>query len=226
MPPFVTKLTFVSRDLGIDADLLLTFDDQPIPGLYKKYYPSAFAYVVRKFGAEGTYRSDVIYRSQLAFTKAVISDDVIQSASTEVPVNVGQTTILTLEDEIYRFSDPKTDSMVLKNNIQCTNNVPFKEDIGIGFIEEDGDAPKTTLVWRGVGHEQKLDVKFVPHLRGYIDSALYRKDGLIKSPIESDRLFDEDLTALDKHTTWVITYDQINGVFSIDEEIRSEVQDL
>ncbi|KAG1808908.1 uncharacterized protein BJ212DRAFT_629519 [Suillus subaureus] len=39
------------NDLGIDADLLLTFDDQPTAEMYKKYYPSAFA--VRKFGAEG-----------------------------------------------------------------------------------------------------------------------------------------------------------------------------
>jgi len=42
---FVKKLTFESNDLGIEADLLLTFDDQPIAGLYKSYYPSAFAYV-------------------------------------------------------------------------------------------------------------------------------------------------------------------------------------
>ncbi|KAG1742158.1 hypothetical protein EDB19DRAFT_675476 [Suillus lakei] len=224
MTPVVKKLTFVSRDLGINADLLLTFDDQPIAELYKNYYPSAFA--VRKFGAKGTYRSDVVYRSQLAFTKVVVSGDVIQSASTEVPIDVGQSTILTLEDDIYRFSHPKTDSTVPKNNIQCTNNVPFEEDIGVGFIETDGEAPKTTLVWRGVRHEQKLNVEFIPILRGYIGTD-YKEDSLIKGPIKSDHLFfDRDLTTLNKHTTWVITYDKTTRVFSIDEETRSEVQDL
>ncbi|KAG2034046.1 hypothetical protein BDR03DRAFT_966062 [Suillus americanus] len=224
MTPVVKKLSFVSRDLGIDADLVLAFDDQPIAGIYKDYYPSAFA--VRKFGAEGTYRADIIYCSQLAFTKVVISDDVIQSASTEVPIAVGQSVILTQADEIFRFSDPKTDSTVPKKNIQCTNNAPFKEDIGVGFIEKEGDAPKTTLVWRGVGHGQKLNMEFIPRLRGYIDRDPYREDGLIKSPITSDLLFDEDLAALYKHTTWVITYDKNSGEFSIDEEIKSEVQAL
>ncbi|KAG2029946.1 hypothetical protein BDR03DRAFT_975278 [Suillus americanus] len=210
---FVRKLSFESNDLGIDVDLLLTFDDQPIADLYKKYYPSAFA--VRKFGAKGPFRADVIYRSQLAFTKVVISQDVIQSASTEVPINVGESTILTKEAEVYRFSDPKTDSLVPKKNIQCTNNAPFKEDIGVGFIEKKGNAPKTALVWRGVGHGQKLNAEFTPVLRGYIGTD-YQENSLIKGQVETDRLFEENLAALDEHTTWAITYDPSTGVLSID----------
>ncbi|KAG1808909.1 uncharacterized protein BJ212DRAFT_1381404 [Suillus subaureus] len=156
-----------------------------------------------------------MYRSQLAFTKVIVSSDDIQSASTEVPINIGESTILTQQAEIYRFSDPKTDLLVPKKNIQC-----------VGFIVKDGDAPKTTLVWRGVGHGQKLNVEFIPRLRGYIAADPYKEDGLIKRPVDSDRLFDEDLTALDKHTTWAITYDETAGVFSIDEEIKSGAQDL
>jgi len=132
---------------------------------------------------------------------------------------------------------------VTKNNIQCINNAPFKEDIGVGtyncyleissatygpgFIEKEGDAPKTALVWRGVGHGQKLNMEFIPCLRGYIDTNPCREDRLIKGMIDRDRLFDEDFTTLDEHTTWVITRDKASGVFSIDEEIRSdcEVQD-
>ncbi|KAG2034038.1 hypothetical protein BDR03DRAFT_966049 [Suillus americanus] len=212
---FVKRLTFESNDLGIDVDLLLTFDDQPIADLYKKYYPSAFA--VRKFGAEGTFRADVMYRSQLAFSKVVISHDVIQSASTEVPINVGQSTNLTQQDGVYHFSDPITDSTVPKKNIQCTNNAPFKEDIGVGFIEKKGDAPKTTLVWRGVGHGQKLNAEFTPVLRGYIGTN-YQENSLIKGQVETDRLFEENLAALDDHTTWVITYDPPTGVLSINSK--------
>ncbi|KAG2125427.1 hypothetical protein DEU56DRAFT_570006 [Suillus clintonianus] len=212
---FVKKLNFESNDLGLDVDLLLTFDDQPLGELYTKYYPSAFA--VRKFGADGPYRSPVVYRSQLAFTKVIVSNDVIQSASTEVPINVGQSTILTLAEEIYRFSDPKTDALVPKKNIQCTNNAPYKEDIGVGFIEKAGEAPKTTLVWRGVGHGQKLNAQFTPVLRGYIGTQ-YKENSLIKGQIETDCLFEQDLAKLEDSTTWIITYDSPTGVISIDKK--------
>lgn len=222
MAPGVKTVNFVSNNLGINANLLLVFDDDSKAGLYKDYYPSAFA--VRKFGAKNIYRSPIIYRTQLAFTKVVISDDIIQSASTEVPINVGQSTILSLEDEIYSFSDPKTDGLVPRNNIRCTNNVPFKEDIGVGFIEEEGDVPRTALVWRDVAHGRKLDAEFIPHLRGYIDINPYKENGVIKAPIGTDRLFDQNLNTLHKESTWVITYDASNGVFSIDEEMREEAQ--
>ncbi|KAG2154309.1 uncharacterized protein EDB93DRAFT_1248508 [Suillus bovinus] len=225
MTPIVTnKLTFVSRDLGIDAELLLTFDDQPIAGMYKDYYPSAFA--VRKFGADGIYRADITYRSQLAFTKVVVSHDVIQSASTEVAVQVEQSTTLTMKNQIFHFSDPKTDLSVPKNNIQCVNHAPCKEDIGLGFIEREGDEPKTALVWHGVEHGQTLNVEFVPRLRGYVNACPYQLGSLLEGPIQSGRLFDQDLSTLDKHTTWVVTYDEPTGVFRIDEEITSEVQHL
>ncbi|KAG1859586.1 hypothetical protein DFJ58DRAFT_726299 [Suillus subalutaceus] len=204
---FVKKLTFESNDLGIDLNLLLTFDDQSIAdGLYKNCYPSAFA--VKKFGADGTYRADVTYRSQLAFTKVTVSKDVIQSASTNVPISVGQSTILTKEGEVYRFFLPE-------KNIQCTNNAPFKEDIGVGFIEKEGDAPKTTLVWRDVAHGQKLNSEFAPVLRGYIGTD-YQENCLIKGQVETDRLFEQNLAALGDHTTWAITYDPSTGVVSID----------
>ncbi|KAG1847631.1 hypothetical protein F4604DRAFT_1935872 [Suillus subluteus] len=206
---FVKKLTFESNDLGIDVNLLLTFDDQSIAdGLYKSCYPSAFA--VRKFGAEGTYRADVTYRSQLAFTKVTVSNDVIQSASTNVPINVGQSTHFNQGRRSIPFFLPE-------KNIQCTNNAPFKEDIGVGFIEKEGDAPKTTLVWRDVARGQKLNSEFTPVLRGYIGTD-YQENCLIKGQVETDRLFEENLAALDDQTTWAITYDFSTGVFSIDRK--------
>ncbi|KAG2143604.1 hypothetical protein DEU56DRAFT_979295 [Suillus clintonianus] len=212
---FVKKLNFECNDLGLNVDLLLTFDDQPIGDLYKKYYPSAFA--VRKFGADGFYRSPVVYRSQLAFTKVIV-DDVIQSASTEIPINVGQSTVLTLAEDVYHFSDPKTDASVPKNNIQCTNNAPFNEDIGVGFIVREGEAAKTTLVWRGVEHGQKLNAQFTPILRGYIGTQ-YKENSLIKGQIETKYcVFKQDLAKLEDNSTWVIKYDSLTGVISIDRK--------
>ncbi|KAG1742173.1 hypothetical protein EDB19DRAFT_1907639 [Suillus lakei] len=211
----VKTLTFESTDLGIDVDILLTFDDQPMAGMYKNYFPSAFA--VRKFGPDGTYRSDIKYRSQFAFTKVVPSNDIIQSTLTYVSINVGQSTILTKEDDVYSFSDPKIDPSAPKNNIQCTNNAPSKEDIGVGLIEKDGEVPQTALVWRGVEPEGKLIPEFTPILRGYIGTD-YKQDSLIRGQVETDRLFEQNLDILEDHTTWVITYDPSIGVVSIDQK--------
>ncbi|KAG2132146.1 uncharacterized protein EDB93DRAFT_1255332 [Suillus bovinus] len=221
-PIVLNKLNFVSRDLGMDLELLLTFDHPSNTGIYETYYPLAFA--VKKFAAEGIHRAHITYRSQLAFTKVVVSHDIIQSASTEVAVQVGQSTTLTMNNQIFHFSDPQTDPSVPKKNIQCINNSPSKEDIGVGFIEQEGDVPTSALVWHGVEHGQTLNVEFVPRLRGYINACTYRQNGLIKGPIHSSCLFDQDLSTLDKHTTWVVTYDETARSFRIDEEITSEVQ--
>jgi hypothetical protein len=40
--PFIRKLNFTSRDLGKHADLILTFDSEKIPGIYKAVYPTAY----------------------------------------------------------------------------------------------------------------------------------------------------------------------------------------
>ena len=76
--------------------------------------------------------------------------------------------------------------------------------------------PKTALVWRGVGHAQKLNAEFTPILRGYIGTD-YQENSLIKGQVETDRLFEQDLAALDDNTTWNITYEPSTGVFSIDQ---------
>ncbi|KAG2157684.1 uncharacterized protein EDB93DRAFT_1325913 [Suillus bovinus] len=212
MAAFVKKLTFQSNNLGADLDLVLAFDSQPIDDLYKNCYPLAFA--VRKFGANGTYRSDVTYRSQLAFTKVTVSHDDIEHTSIDVPIQVGQSTALIRQGFAHHFSHPKTDPSVPNKNIQCTNNVPFKEDIGIGFIEKEGGKPRTVLVWHGLGHGHKVNVEFTPVLRGYIGTD-YKDNCLIKGQIETDRLFEQDLTALEDDTTWTITYDSSTKVFSI-----------
>lgn len=211
----VKTLNFESKDLGIDVNLLLTFDDQSIAGLYKECYPSAFA--VRKFGSEGQYRSSIVYRSQLAFTKVVVSGDIIQRTSAAVPVDVGQSTILTKEGETFHFSHPRTDPSVPKGNIQCTNNAPFKEDIGVGFVEKEGGVAKTALVWSGVGHGHKVDTQFAPILRGYV-GADYKENSLLKGQVEVDRTFEQNLADLEDQTTWEITYDVSTGVISIDKK--------
>ena len=45
MTEFIRKLTFQSKDLGADATLVLTFNDDKIPGIYNTIFPTAFKYV-------------------------------------------------------------------------------------------------------------------------------------------------------------------------------------
>jgi hypothetical protein len=40
--PFIRKLNFKSYDLGEKATLVLTFDSETIPGIYKDVFPTAF----------------------------------------------------------------------------------------------------------------------------------------------------------------------------------------
>ena len=213
MSGFVRNLTFRCENLGAPADLVLTFDDQPIPGIYKDYYPSAFA--VRKFPAEDKYYTTVTYRAQLAFTKVIVSNDIIQGASTEKAIGLGQLTKLTKSDDIFRFSEPVADSTVPKKNIACQNDAPFKEDIGIGFIPQQGADAITSLLWQGVGSGYKLNAEFTPVMRGYIGTG-YQANAVIRGQISSGEVFKQDLAGLPENTNWKLDWDPATGRFSIE----------
>jgi hypothetical protein len=49
MVEFVRKLTFRSHDLGVKAALVLTFNDDKIPGIYETVFPTAFMYADSSF---------------------------------------------------------------------------------------------------------------------------------------------------------------------------------
>ena len=48
---FTRTLVFRSYDLGRDSNLILTFDNSKIPGIYKDVFPTAFKYVFTIFTA-------------------------------------------------------------------------------------------------------------------------------------------------------------------------------
>jgi len=49
MAEFTRTLTFRSSELGTDATLVLTFNDDEIPGIYKTTFPTAFKYILRSY---------------------------------------------------------------------------------------------------------------------------------------------------------------------------------
>ena len=49
MVEFVRTLTFRTHDLGVDATLVFTFNDDNIPGIYENVFPTAFMYAHSSF---------------------------------------------------------------------------------------------------------------------------------------------------------------------------------
>ena len=40
----ISSIYYLSQDLGMEATLILTFDSQRTPGIYKDYFPTAWRY--------------------------------------------------------------------------------------------------------------------------------------------------------------------------------------
>jgi len=212
--PFIRKLNFKSYDLGTKATLVLTFDSEKIPGIYKDVYPTAFK--VTSFGATGGYGFQATYKSQLGFTRAQISgENKVEPASTYIPINVGEKTKLTKDGNTYSFSTPT--SIKPSQQIVAQNDAPGRENIGIGFFTSTPDyPPSTVLFFKDVGSTSSAQVQFTPILRGYITTD-YQETEILRGQISSPVLFNRDLTQLEEESNWKITYNAGSGIFTIDK---------
>jgi hypothetical protein len=212
--PFVRKLNFKSYNLGSKATLVLTFDDEKIPGIYKDVFPTAFK--VTEFAATGAYGFQAKYKAQLGFTRAQISsDNKVEPASTYIPINVGEKTKLTKDGNSYSFSTP-TD-IKPSQQIVAQNEAPGRENIGVGFfVGSPEDAPSTILLFQGVGSTSSAQVQFTPILRAYITTD-YQETQILRGQVTSPILFNRDLTQLEEETNWKITYNAGSGKFQIDK---------
>lgn len=210
---FTRTLTFRANDLGKTSALVLTFDDNATPGIFKDVFPTAFK--VSSFKAKGPYVFTVTYKADLGFTRAQVSGGTVEPASTYTPIQVGQETTLTKEGSppTYSFSDPNiieppTTQMIAMNG---TNGL---EDIGIGFFERPDREPTQMLVFKDVGTESRVQAEFTPILRAYVTSD-YQQNALLKGQISTKPLFKEDLVMLREHTNWLLKYNPGSGKYEI-----------
>jgi len=211
MPVYTRSLDFRCNDLGKKAILVLTFNSDDIPDIYKTVFPTALK--VTTFPESGNYNFKFKYKSLLGFTRAQVSrSDSVEPASTYIPVDVGHETTLTKEDDAYHFSKPQ--SITKDTQIVAENLTGEKQNIGVGFFADTPmDPPLTTLLFKGVGNKSSAQIEFTPVLRCFIVSG-YKEGEVLKGPIGTP-LFSEDLSQLDEETVWRVTYDNATGEFTI-----------
>jgi len=210
---FTRTLTFRCKDLGRDSTLLLTFNDEAIPGMYRDVFPTAFK--VAMFGATGSYEFKVVYNSEFGFTRAQINGGIVVPASVYTHIDVGQETTLTKKGSpaVYSFSKPQP-IVPPTTEVVAINGTDTRENIGVGFFDSPDGAPTAVLVFTNVGPASKVQPEFIPILRGYITPD-YQEGEIMKGQITPPILFTENLVRLDQDTYWKLTYNEGTGVYKI-----------
>ncbi|KAF8840225.1 hypothetical protein BDN67DRAFT_968819 [Paxillus ammoniavirescens] len=211
---FSRTLTFKAKDLGVDATLMLTFDDH-ISGLYHDKFPVCWK--VTNFAAKGPYSMKATYQSQLAFVKPQVDhgSDTIVDASTYQLVNVNDKTTLTKDDKgVYHFSDVTKGAAGF---LQAVNGCPLVEDLAIGFTKPNsGQDPNPVLYFKSIGTNAFVRAQFTPVLRAYITEQ-YQETQIIKAEVDVSSIWQADLAGLEPTTTWILTHDKATGKYTIAE---------
>jgi len=214
MPGFTRTLNFQVNNLGKEATLVLTFDDDKTPGIYKTVFPTALK--VTSFAEKGNYNFRLVYHADLGFTRAQVAGGIVEPASTYIPIDIGHKTTLTKHDNVYEFTNPA--KIPKPKQIVAQNLSGEKEDIGVGFFDSSlEDPPSTVLVFPKVGNTSSTQCEFHPVLRGYIVSD-YQESQLITGQVSSPVIFKENLTDLEPKTKWRLTYSNSNGEYHITQQ--------
>ncbi|PPQ73472.1 hypothetical protein CVT26_010171 [Gymnopilus dilepis] len=194
------------NNLGVNATLLLTFDDTPLKNgrIYVDYYPVAWR--VATFPAQGMYAMTVSYQNQLAFIKPQVSGDIVVSVSTWVPIDVAQTTDLqTLPETGYAFTPPRN-LPAGSRVIQAVNKTKSIQAIGIGFDNGKSFPPPTTLLFEGVGADSSVTAEFTPSLAAYVVSD-YKQNEVLRGAIQSPVIWKQDIALLGQDSSFALTRD-------------------
>ncbi|KAF9220772.1 hypothetical protein BS17DRAFT_820284 [Gyrodon lividus] len=203
---FTRNLTFKTNNLGADATLMLTFD-QNLTGLYHDKFPG------QQF-RRGPYTLRATFQSQLAFVKPQVDgSDTIVDASTYKLINVGDKTSLTKDAKgVYHFSDVVDGE---EGYLQAVNRCPLVEDMSIGFTKPNsGQEPTSVLYFKSIGNGAFIKAQFTPVLRAYITEQ-YQETQIIRAEVDTSSIWEKDLAGLDTNTTWVLTRDVASGSYKI-----------
>jgi len=204
---FTRILNFRANNLGSNATLLLTFDDEnTIGGIFNVVFPIAFK--VASFGANGVYQFQLRYDQQLGFTSAQIHGDSVV-ANTFVRLDPGEET--TLKDDNH-FSTPQSIDPPT-SAIKAANDTAARQNFGVGVFDSH-DRPSQALVYPDVSPRSSVIVEFIPVLKGYITSD-YREGDILRGPVASPVIFKENLVNLEQNTNWIVTFDPATGQFQI-----------
>lgn len=204
---FVRNLIFQANNLGKQCDLLLTFNDQAVPGV-----GNPVVWRVSTFGDVGVYQARSTFSTQqFSFTKPKVSGGTIVGALASVDVNGRQQTTLTRDGGAFEFSAP-----VEASEMKAINDTGDKVDFTFGFKAPGASLPTPLLYYGDVENKSSISPQFSPRLRAYVTSD-YTKGEILRGEIQAPLLWEMDLAKLSETTTWNLKWDPNAGCYTITE---------
>lgn len=205
---FVRNLSFQTKDLGREATLLLTFDND-VKGIYHTCFPAVCW--LTTFGQTGSYRMHVTYTSQLAFSRPQVADGNIIDAETCMEINDSEKTTLTRKNCVFQFTNPVKG---VPGYLEVQNNTGSIQDITLGFMSPRDLMPRPILYFKEVEDASNITIEFTPILRAYITSD-YKYTAILQEAIDTPAIWEKNLAALSESTTWNLTRDPSTGHYKI-----------
>ncbi|KAH9475599.1 hypothetical protein JR316_0012716 [Psilocybe cubensis] len=196
------KLTFVSKNLGKDIDLMLMFDPPKEGTLFTDLYPVCWK--VLQFSASNISTAVVVYTADTAFIVPQANDDSnIVSALNVERCQGGQVCSLMTNNKGNNYlTHPGVGTPGI---IQCKIQSAKPADLAFGIMGKD-QSVAPIFKWTGLGVDSTLAVKLTPVLRIYGVSD-YHSSEILTANVNTDELFRQDLTQLPHETTWNVVRD-------------------
>lgn len=211
---FHKKVAITSNNLGGEspATLMLTFT--PPTSIHKAL---GVCWKLGTFLPTGMHDFQATYVSQLAFSVPQIEGEVIVGPAAATTIDLGQSTILTVESGELSFSAPVKDPKVSNTHIKATNSTDKEQTMGVGFQVKPTDMPSIAAVFKGVPVKSWVDVDFHPILNVYVYSGVVENE-IITGEITGPLLISQNLAELAKDSVhWLLTRDPVTGEYKLTE---------
>ncbi|KAH9475591.1 hypothetical protein JR316_0012708 [Psilocybe cubensis] len=205
-------LSFFSRDLGQDIDLLLMFEPPAAGRLYVDLFPVCWK--VLSLSAGGLSTASVEYTAASGFFVPQVESGNRVFASNSQPCETGQRCTLRINDNGNGNSITAPVPGV-GGSMQCLNTTGRPASIGMGFFNTTGTKMEPALLWDNVANNSILSIQLTPRLKIYAVRD-YKATELIRGDIESPLLFERNLIALPASTTWKVFIDEGTGEIKIE----------
>ncbi|KIL58264.1 hypothetical protein M378DRAFT_333637 [Amanita muscaria Koide BX008] len=217
MSQFTRTINISCKDLGGSAPifLLLTFDDQPMQGIYKDYFPVVWR--LATFMPEGSYVMTATYNNQLVFVNPKIEYGNVTSAATWINIDPGEQTELTEQSDSATKSFTQPTDGAGDNTVKATNKTQNPQTIGVGFDNGNSDIqPPTLLVFNETGSGHNVTAEFTPTLSAYVVGG-YQEGSILRGAIATPAAWKRDLAALPETSNWKLERqgDPVFGKYSI-----------
>ncbi|KAJ3574110.1 hypothetical protein NP233_g1985 [Leucocoprinus birnbaumii] len=203
------------KSLTKKTDLILTFDKHTMEGMYDRYHPIAWKVTSFPKGGGGTFKAT--FTSDLAFSRAQVDGNILESAGYSTHIAPEQETSLTIDDP----SPPATYKFTVETGAlaECgTGSVPVpQQDWGLsgywrwqvdesfdslsvkpmnnfsGFFPKNHQDPTAVIVLTKVPGNTAAIAEFTPVLSAYVATG-YQESQIIKAQIQSGLDWGKDLS--------------------------------